>query len=144
MRKITILAVAGAAVLPACAAGSELSREDIQWLDRVTYGPSSATVEEYRRLGRRRFLDEQLHPKDVRLPQPAADQLAALDLSHAKAADLLTTVFKEQQRINALPDETRKQADRKHSMTRATSSPTRPPVARFCGRCIRRPNCRSN
>ncbi|HEY0341660.1 MAG TPA: DUF1800 family protein, partial [Steroidobacteraceae bacterium] len=113
MTKITILAVAGAAVLPAWAMGAELSREDIQWLDRVTYGPNTATVEEYRRLGRRRFLDAQLHPKDVRLPQPAADQLAALDISHAKAADLLATVFKEQQRINALPDETQKQADRK-------------------------------
>jgi uncharacterized protein (DUF1800 family) len=113
MRKIAILAVAGAAVLPTWAMSSELSRDDIQWLDRVTYGPSTATVEEYRKLGRRRFLDEQLHPKDVRLPQPAADQIAALELSHANAADLLATVFKEQQRINALPDETQKQADRK-------------------------------
>jgi uncharacterized protein (DUF1800 family) len=113
MRKISILAVAGAAVLPTWAMSSELSREDIQWLDRVTYGPSTATVEEYRKLGRRRFLDDQLHPKDVRLPQQAADQIAALDLSHANAADLLATVFKEQQRINALPDETQKQADRK-------------------------------
>jgi uncharacterized protein (DUF1800 family) len=113
MRKIAILAVAGAAVLPTWAMSSELSREDIQWLDRVTYGPSTATVEEYRKLGRRRFLDEQLHPKDAHLPQPAADLIAALDLSHANPADLLATVFKEQQRINALPDETQKQADRK-------------------------------
>jgi uncharacterized protein (DUF1800 family) len=113
MRRIAILAVAGAAVLPTWAMSSELSREDIQWLDRVTYGPSTATVEEYRKLGRRRFLDEQLHPKDVHLPQAAADQIAALDLSHANPADLLAAVFKEQQRINALPDETQKQADRK-------------------------------
>jgi uncharacterized protein (DUF1800 family) len=113
MRRIAILAVAGAAVLPTWAMSSELSREDIQWLDRVTYGPSTATVEEYRKLGRRRFLDEQLHPKDVHLPQAATDQIAALDLSHANPADLLATVFKEQQRINALPDETQKQADRK-------------------------------
>jgi uncharacterized protein (DUF1800 family) len=113
MRKIAILAVAGAAALPTWAMSSELSREDIQWLDRVTYGPSTATVEEYRKLGRRRFLDEQLHPKDVRLPQPAVDEITALDLSQANAADLLATVFKEQQRINALPDETQKQADRK-------------------------------
>jgi uncharacterized protein (DUF1800 family) len=113
MRRIAILAVAGAAVLPTWAMSSELSREDIQWLDRVTYGPSTATVEEYRKLGRRSFLDEQLHPKDVHLPQAAADQIAALDLSHANPADLLAAVFKEQQRINALPDETQKQADRK-------------------------------
>ena len=47
MRKIAILALAGAAVLPTWAMSSELSREDIQWLDRVTYGPSTATVDEY-------------------------------------------------------------------------------------------------
>jgi uncharacterized protein (DUF1800 family) len=108
-----ILAVAGVVVAPAWATSSELSREDIQWLDRVTYGPSTATIEEYLELGRRRFLNEQLHPKDVRLPQPAADQIAALDISHSTSADLLATVFKEQQRINALPDEAQKQTDRK-------------------------------
>jgi uncharacterized protein (DUF1800 family) len=114
MRKIAILALAGVAVVPAWASGNELSREDIQWLDRVTYGPSTATVDEYLRVGRRRFLNEQLHPpKDVRLPQPESEQIAALDISHASAAELLATVSKEQQRINALSDETQKQADRK-------------------------------
>src|SRR3984885_14233547 len=108
-----ILAVAGVVVAPAWATSSELSREDIQWLDRVTYGPSTATVEEYLKVGRRRFLNEQLHPKDVRLPQPAADQIAALDMSHSTSADLLAAVFREQQRINALPDEAQKQIDRK-------------------------------
>jgi uncharacterized protein (DUF1800 family) len=108
-----ILAAAGAALAPAWALGSELSREDIQWLDRVTYGASTATVDEYLKLGRRRFLNEQLHPQDVRLAQPAADQIAALDISHSNAADLLAAVYKEQQRINALPEETQKQTDRK-------------------------------
>jgi uncharacterized protein (DUF1800 family) len=108
-----ILALTGAASVPAGAAGGELPRQDIQWLDRVTYGPSTATVEEYLKLGRRRFLNEQLHPKDLRLPQPAADQVAALDISHSTAAELLAAVFKEQQRINALPEESQKQTDRK-------------------------------
>src|ERR1700728_2702047 len=108
-----ILAAAGAALTPAWASSSELSREDIQWLDRVTYGASTATVDEYLKLGRRRFLNEQLHPKDVRLPQPAADQIAALDISHSNAGELLAAVYKEQQRINAQPEETQKQTDRK-------------------------------
>ena len=109
-----ILAMTGVVVAPAWATSSELSREDIQWLDRVTYGPSTATVEEYLKLGRRRFLNEQLHPKDVRLPQPAADQIGALDISHSTPADLLAAVYKEQQRINAVPDETQKQIGRAH------------------------------
>src|SRR3984957_7798359 len=108
-----ILAAAGVALAPAWALSSELSREDIQWLDRVAYGASTATVDEYLKLGRRRFLNEQLHPQDLPLPEPAADQIAALDISHSNAGGLLAAVYKEQQRINALPDETQKQTDRK-------------------------------
>ena len=88
-----------AAALPAGASGSQPSREDIQWLERVTYGPTTATVDEYLKLGRRRFLSGQLHPKDVRLPQPAAAQIDALEISHHSTAELLATVSKEQQRM---------------------------------------------
>src|SRR5882724_1744972 len=111
--KFGALVMIFAAGLPTWAAGSELSRQDIQWLDRVTYGPTTATVNEYEKAGRRRFLNEQLHPKDVRLPQPAASQIDALELSHSNSVELLAAVFKEQQRINALTDETQKQTDRK-------------------------------
>src|SRR5258708_7545394 len=77
-----------------------LMRQDIQWLDRLTYGPTTVTVDEYVKLGRRRFLNEQLHPSDVRLPQPAAAQIAALEISQRSTAELLATVYTEQQRIN--------------------------------------------
>jgi len=107
------VAVLGLLVTPHLMAATSLSREDVQWLDRVTYGPTTATVEEYLRLGRRRFLDEQLHPRDVRLPQPAAAQIDALDISHSSNTDLLATVFKEHQRINALADEMQQQVQRK-------------------------------
>jgi uncharacterized protein (DUF1800 family) len=113
MRNIAILAIAGASVMPAWATGSELSRQDIQWLDRVTYGPTTATVDEYLKLGRRRFLNEQLHPKNLSLPQPAAAQIAALEISRSGAAELLATLSKEQQRSNALSDDAQKQAERK-------------------------------
>jgi len=111
--KFGALAMICTAALPTWAAGSPLSRHDIQWLDRVTYGPTTATVDEYLKLGRRRFLSEQLHPRDVRLPQPAATQIDALEFAHYSNAELLATVYKEQQRINALTDETQKQTDRK-------------------------------
>lgn len=114
MRKqISALALICAAALPPWAAGSALTRQDIQWLDGVTYGPTTVIVDEYVKLGRRRFLNEQLHPRDVRLPQPAAAQLAALEISQRSTAELLATVYTEQQRINALTDEAQKQADRK-------------------------------
>jgi hypothetical protein len=108
-----ISALAVVTLLPAGAFGGELSRQDIEWLDRVTYGPTTATVAEYEKLGRRRFLREQLHPKDSQLPQPAAAQIAALDISSTNTGQLLAAVFAEQQRINALTDESEKQAARK-------------------------------
>ena len=113
MRKIAILAVAGAAMLPAWAVSAELSRQDIQWLERVTYGPTTGTVEEYRKLGRRRFLDEQLHPGNLRVPQPVADEMGALEISHEDGAELLAYFNRENQRINTITDDAQKQTERK-------------------------------
>jgi len=90
-----------------------LSREDVQWLGRVTYGPTSATVDRYLKLGRRRFLDEQLHPRDTVLPATAADQIESLQITHSDGATLLAYLAHEQQRINALADEPEKQTERK-------------------------------
>ena len=120
MSRIGSIAATGLAVL--CAAGSgpsahaadaTLSREDALWLERVTYGPTTATVGEYLKLGRRKYLDEQLHPRDPRLPPQIAAQIDALQVSHLSAAQLLLAVTQEQQRINALNDDAAKQADRK-------------------------------
>ena len=52
-----------AAVLPV------LRREDTLWLERVTFGLDSASVAEYRRLGRERFLERQLVAGDGSLPE---------------------------------------------------------------------------
>jgi len=114
-RARVVLGLALAAVtssLPATAASS-LTRQDMLWLDRVTYGPTSAVVDQYRELGRRRFLKQQLHPSDLHLPLIATKQIAALEVSHSDPAIVLPVVSQEQQRINALPDEAAKQAERK-------------------------------
>jgi uncharacterized protein (DUF1800 family) len=114
MRKIAILAMAGALSLPGwAAANNELSRQDLQWLERVTYGPDTATVNEYQKLGRRRFLDQQLHPGKVQLPPQATAQINDLDISHQDGAELLAYVTRENQRINAISDDAQKQAERK-------------------------------
>jgi uncharacterized protein (DUF1800 family) len=106
-------AVACVITLPSLASATELSRQDIQWLERVTYGPTSAVVADYIRLGRRRFLNEQLHPHDPRLPPGVSRQIDALEVSQSSAAASLAFVSREQQRINALPDDAAKQVERK-------------------------------
>ena len=113
MRNIAILAVAGALTLPAWAIGGELSRQDVQWLERVTYGPDTATLNEYQKLGRRRFLTEQLHPGDARLPPEVNAEVSSLEISHQSGAELLAYVNRENQRINAITDDAQKQAERK-------------------------------
>ena len=76
----------------AAAALPVLHREDTLWLERVTFGLDSASVAEYRRLGRERFLERQLRAGDAALPAPIAAQIAALEVSHADPAHWLAEV----------------------------------------------------
>src|ERR1700760_453210 len=111
VKYLTMLALAATA--SATASGATLNRQDMLWLDRVTYGPTTDVVDRYLKLGRHRFLEQQLHPTDLRLPPAINAQVTALEVSHTDPAVVLPFVAHEQQRINALPDEGAKQAERK-------------------------------
>jgi uncharacterized protein (DUF1800 family) len=87
------------------AEAASFSKEDVLWLSRVTYGPTTATLEQYHKLGRKKFLAAQLRPRDLTLPTSVTEQIAALQISQADGATLLTRAVAEQQRINTLPDE---------------------------------------
>jgi hypothetical protein len=43
--------------MPAASAPAALTRGDLRWLSRVTFGIDSATVASYKRLGREKFRD---------------------------------------------------------------------------------------
>jgi hypothetical protein len=73
---LIVVSLADVAGVPAGTKPAPLTREDLRWIARVTFGIDSATVARYRQLGREKFLDEQLHP-------PADDPA---DLSAAIAA----------------------------------------------------------
>jgi uncharacterized protein (DUF1800 family) len=120
MWKSALLTAIGAATLmdavawPMDLQGSRVpSRQDMLWLDRVTYGPTTATVGRYLELGRRRYLDEQLHPREAQLPPAIQAQIDALEISHSDGAHLLSLVHAQQQHINELTDEATKQSERK-------------------------------
>jgi hypothetical protein len=112
---LVLLALAGGAAL-AAGKPTELSRDDLLWLNRVTYGADSATVANYARLGRRQFLEQQLAPRDAGLPPAVAEQIARLAISdepgNAPAARL-AAINAENQRINGLASDDDKQAARK-------------------------------
>jgi uncharacterized protein (DUF1800 family) len=90
-----------------------LRREDILWLERVTFGLDSATLADYRRLGRQRFLDEQLAARDTALPGPIAAQISTLDVELANPEKLLTDVNAGYKTINAMTDGPDKETARK-------------------------------
>jgi uncharacterized protein (DUF1800 family) len=119
MRARTVLSVVsivlGAFVaVPAAsrpAALAALTRGELRWLGRVTFGIDTATVARYRALGREKFLDEQLHPPSSD-PATLAAAIAAIPVTQQTAQGRLAANRVEQQRINTLPNEDDKQAAR--------------------------------
>jgi len=115
MRPLLLSALVSMAALgaaPVAARGEALPPDDVAWLDRVTFGVDAATVARYRELGRRRFLDEQLHPRASGLPAEVSAQIAAFDLSKTSVVDLMTRVRDQAQAIKDMPDGDAKQAAR--------------------------------
>lgn len=81
------------------------SAAELAWLNRITYGLDSATLERYQALGRGRFLSEQLQGRDETLPTPVREQIDALEIVRVPQTQLERTTFAEGERIRALDDE---------------------------------------
>jgi hypothetical protein len=111
-RRLCLLAGLFAVSLPAAAANRPLTEEDVRWLNRVTYGIDGATVAQYRTLGRKAFLESQLHADDG-APAGVAAMPAHPDLLNPPLRLSLYDVDQENRRINGLPNEDDKQQARK-------------------------------
>jgi uncharacterized protein (DUF1800 family) len=94
------------------AALPSLPRQDVLWLERVSFGIDSASVEALRRLGRARYLDDQLRGADT-LPAPVAAEIAALEINHLDPARTIAEVNAERRAAIAMPDGPDRQAARK-------------------------------
>jgi uncharacterized protein (DUF1800 family) len=119
MRARTILAVASVvlaglvatAAAPITGGSPPLTRGDLRWLARVTFGIDTATVARYRALGRERFLDQQLHPP-ASDPASLAAAIAAIPVTQHTAQARISANRAEQQRINTLTNDDDKQKAR--------------------------------
>ena len=98
--------------LPALAADEPLSKDDVAWLDRVTFGIDTATVTSFRDLGKRRFLDRQLHPRDDGLPAEIRQQIAGFDVMKTPPTTMMAQMRDQYRDINQMPDGDAKQAAR--------------------------------
>ena len=91
-----------AAVAPIAPAPlSSLPHDDLQWLERVSFGLSEPLVAEYRRLGRAAFLEEQLSASSTALPPAIAAQVASLQIQHLDSERLLGAVREQRRAIAA-------------------------------------------
>ena len=108
---LTLALVAAGAGIGHAAAPAPLTRSDLRWLGRVTFGIDSAVVTRFRELGREKFLDEQLRAPAAD-SAPIASAIAAFSISRQNAETRIAANRVEQQRINALPSEDDKQAAR--------------------------------
>ncbi len=107
--------VLGGVVVPVAskpAPPAALTRGELRWLGRVTFGIDTTTVARYRALGREKFLDEQLHPSSSD-PATLAAAIAAIPVTRETAQSRVVANRLEQQRINTLPGEDDKQQARK-------------------------------
>ena len=94
------------------AAMPALSRQDMLWLQRVSFGIDSSSVEELHRLGRARYLDRQLQGHES-LPAPVAAELAALEITHVDPVRTIAEVNAEHKANNAMSDGPDREAARK-------------------------------
>ena len=97
-----LLILLGAAIGRAFAADAALSRGDLLWLDRVTYGIDSASIDRFRKLGRQHFLDAQLAARGDDLPVPIQAQIDAFEITRTPAMKLIGDEFAARARIRAL------------------------------------------
>jgi uncharacterized protein (DUF1800 family) len=115
---LTTLFLAACTVAPshakAVVAGTSLTHDDITWLRRDGFGLDSAAVTRYRTLGRKHLLDTQLADRvGGSLPPPVTALINSYEAVRTPPAQLLATLYSEQQRIKAMPDSPDKQAANK-------------------------------
>lgn len=113
MRSLALACLLALVAMPAAARDEALSRDDVAWLNRVTFGVDAATLARYRDLGRKHFLDEQLHPKGDGLPPAIRAQIDAFDITKTPVTTLMAGVRDQAQAVKNMPDGDAKQDAKK-------------------------------
>ena len=82
-----------------------LNQADLLFLNRVTYGVNATTAEQYKTLGRERFLQHQLKFRgDDGLPGEVRDRIANMDITRLSPAQLLADRHLAEQQLKATTD----------------------------------------
>jgi uncharacterized protein (DUF1800 family) len=90
-----------------------LQREDVLWLQRVGYGLDSRSITEYRRLGRKGYLEQQLSAREPVLPDAIRMQIEAMPSLHVDAGQALVQLRARRRQIDAMADGPEREQARK-------------------------------
>jgi hypothetical protein len=91
-----------------------LSAHDLNLLNRITWGVSPSSAQEFASLGADKFLERQLHPPaDAPLPRDAQAQIDALSISHTSMETFVSDMDRQGQAANAITDPDQRQAAQK-------------------------------
>ncbi len=113
LRTCVLSLAAMGATLPAMGSTpSPLKPEDIAWLQRITWQPDQATLDQYRKLGRRDFLKRQLSG-DAPLPAAVQARIDEFEVAHRSGAELLLDATNAQKQLNQIPEGDQREAQRK-------------------------------
>lgn len=99
--------------IPASAAEKPISKDDIAWLQRATFGVDSATLVRYQQLGRHAYLEQELSSRDDRLPSSIQAMINGYDVIDTPPAELLATYREKRQALKKDADGPASEADRK-------------------------------
>jgi uncharacterized protein (DUF1800 family) len=84
---------------------ASLSHQDLQWLERTSFGLTESLLADYRRLGRAAFLEQQLSAAEAPLPSAVAAQIAQLQVGRIDPERALGALQSQRRAIAALAPE---------------------------------------
>jgi uncharacterized protein (DUF1800 family) len=93
---------------PAVTVSQDNGHSAAQWVDRITWGADTASVAEFRRQGRDRYLDTQLHPGPTVLPPDVAAQIGALKVGQQSLTQLLMVAEHQRKDADSIKDDEQK------------------------------------
>jgi uncharacterized protein (DUF1800 family) len=86
---LIVVALVLLASSPLRAAGISPDQQAVHVLNRLGYGPRPGDIERVRQMGVQRYIDSQLNPESIPLPEDLAERLRSLDAANQPAGDAL-------------------------------------------------------
>ncbi len=110
---LLLVMVTAMSALNATSTATRLSQADIRWLQRASFGLDSATLDSYQKLGRQRWLADQLNDHDDALPPAIHDLIASYPAISTPPAELLAEATQARRELKAIPDGDARKAAKK-------------------------------